>query len=200
MSAFLNRTIAAALAGCLAMSASGAVAQMYNYVIGYDKGPVTVTGTPANSSHAAGSAVGPAGSGTNQAGLFTVPIARTAGHSGIITSFLLKDTNGVAESYVLRAWSKFPANTTCQDGAAFVGSNTDDQYLIGGGPVTVTTAAPGSAVGDSAVYVALTNLVWDYLNADSTPTKNVYVCLVTTATYTPSASKPMYVTLSGPQN
>ena len=188
------------IAGASALAGSCAVAQTYHYESGFDYGPIVATGTPANSSHAAGTAVGPAGSGTNQAGLFTIPVARIPGSSGIITNVLVKDTNGSAQSYVLRVWEKFPANTTCQDAAAFVGSSVDDQYLIGGGPVTISSAAPGSIVGDSAVYATLGNLVWDYYNVDTTPTKNLYACLVTTGTYTPAASKQIYVSLSGLAN
>jgi len=160
-------------------------------VSGYDSGPITASATPANASHTAGQSVG---------GLFSVGVARITGGSGIITSILFKDTNGVAESYVLRVWSKNPTNTTCADNTNFAGSATDDQYLIGGGPVSIATAVPASTQGDSAVYAALTGLTWDYKNADGTATQNVYVCLVTTATYTPAASKLVYVTVSGPQN
>ncbi len=159
------------------------------YVGGYDSGAATATATPANSSHAAGQSIG---------GLFSVAIARTNGGSGIVTQFLWKSTNGSTGSAVVRIWQKSPANTTCTDNSAFVGSDTDDAFLITT-PFTITPVAPAVTTGDAATYAAQPAL-WDYKNVDTSPGTNLYVCVVTVATDTADDNKLVRVTMSGPQN
>lgn len=182
-------------------------------VVGYDSGPAAVVGTPANSSHAGGTAVGPSGNlapftnaatlGTNQSGLFVVPVLRTLNAnslSGIVTQFALTSNGGSTGQYVVRIWSRLPANTTCVDNTAFAGNfATDDQYLITP-PFSVTPAAPGSTTGDASTYASLTVQTFDVLNTDSPATRNLYVCLVTVSTDTADENKGIRVMLSGPQN
>jgi len=158
---------------------------------GADGSPYTATAVPANASHAAGTSVG---------GLFTIPVARVAGGSGIITNVLWKSTGGSAGTLVLRIWSKNPSNTTCTDNTPFSGSDTDDAYLIGGGPFSVTPAAPAVTTGDPATYGALGNLVWNYQNKDGTPTADLYVCAITVSTDTADENKSVRISLSGTQN
>jgi hypothetical protein len=166
--------------------------------VGYDSGAIVVTATPNSSSHAAGSSVG---------GLFVVPLARTAGGSGILTSVFWKSTGGATTQLLVRIWQWNPTSTTCTDQTAFVGSDTDDAYLITP-PFSFTPAAPASTTGDSATYASSTGLTWDYKNSDSTvagfnntaKSQNLYVCVLTTATDTADESKTVRLTLSGPQN
>lgn len=173
-----------------AASTAFVMAALSGSVAGYDSGPIIATATPTNSSHAAGTSIG---------GLFSLPLARVAGGSGIITNFAYKSTGGSIGQLVARIWQKNPAATTCADNSPFVGSDADDANLITP-PVSITPAAPASTTGDSATYAALSGLTWDYKNADTTPGQNLYVCLVTVATDTADQNKLVRVTLSGPQN
>jgi hypothetical protein len=158
---------------------------------GYDSGPQHTTTSPAAASHAAGVSVG---------GLITIPLGRSNGGSGIITSLLAWTSWGSTQTYVVRVWNKNPTNTTCADNAAFASSTTDDAYLIGAGPVSISFAAPQITTGDAKTYAPLTNLSWDYKNADGTSTQNLYACLQTVAADVPGASATLSLSLSGPQN
>lgn len=174
------------LAALLALFAFPAQADIY----GLDSGAVTVTATPNSSSHAAGSSVG---------GLFKVAVASREGGSGIITNANWKSTGGATTTLVVRIWQANPVNTTCTDQTAFVGSAVDDQNLIAP-PFSITPAAPVTTTGDSSTYAASSNLVLDYKNSDTTPSRYLYVCVLTSATDTADESAPVYLTLSGPQN
>jgi len=158
---------------------------------GFDSGIVRTSATPSSAAHSTGQAVG---------GLLTIPIARTAGGSGLITSILGWTSWGSTNAYVLRLWQKTPANTTCADGSAFVSSTTDDANLIGGGPTTISFNAPANLTGDAKTYASLTGITWDYKNSDTTGSQNVYGCLVTNAADTPGAGATLSLSLSGPQN
>lgn len=179
-------------------------------VEGYESGASAVVGTPANSSHAAGQAVGPTGNltpfnnaatvGTNQSGLFVIPVARIPGGSLIMTQFAMTSSGGSTGQYVVRIWSRLPLNTTCQDNAAFVGNfTTDDAYLITP-PFAVTPAAPAVTTGDANTYASVTVQTYDVENTDSPATRNVYICLQTVSTDTADDNKPIRVMVSGPQN
>jgi hypothetical protein len=97
-------------------------------------------------------------------------------------------------------WQKTPANTTCTDNSAFVSSAADDANLIGGGPTTISFAAPANVTGDAKTYATLTGITWDYRNSDTTSSQNVYACLVTNAADTPGAGATLSLSASGPQN
>lgn len=157
---------------------------------GYDSGAVTAAGTVNSSSHSAGQSVG---------GLISVPIARIAGGSGIITNFSWTSPGGATVQYVVRVWQKNPASTTCTDNSAFAGNANDDKNLIVP-PFAITPAAPASTTGDAKTYAAVTGVTWDYKNVDTSPGQNLYVCVVTTATDTADESTSPVVMLSGPQN
>lgn len=191
-----------------------AAAHAQQAVVGFESGPAAVVGTPANSSHAAGTAVGPSGHltpytnqatvGTNQSGLFVIPVMRSANNnqfSAIITQIAMTSSGGSTGQYVVRVWSRLPANTTCVDNTAFSGNfATDDQYLITP-PFSMTPAAPASTTGDASTYASLTVQTFDALNADTpSPTRNLYVCLVTVSTDTADENKGIRVMVSGPQN
>jgi hypothetical protein len=184
-------------------------------VVGFESGPSSVVGTPANSSHAAGTVVGPSASinsgrltpftntaqvGTNQSGLFVIPVMRLANLSAIITQVAITSSGGSTGAYVVRIWRKLPSNTTCVDGSAFAGNfATDDADLITL-PFSVTPAAPASTTGDAGTYAPLTVQTFDAQNTDSPGTRNLYVCLQTIATDTADDNNPIRVMVSGPQN
>jgi len=160
-------------------------------VVGADSGPITATATPANSSHAAGTSVG---------GLFTIPLARVNGGSGALTQFAFTSTGASVGQYVVRIWDKQPTSTTCTDNTAFAGNYaTDDANLIT--PFfTIAPIAVTVTTGDTATYASLTNLNWDYKNADGTASQNLYVCITTVLTDTADDNHAVRVMLSGPQN
>lgn len=206
----MHRSALIALA-CALFGAWPAYAQ--TAVVGFESGPAAVVGTPANASHSAGQVVGPSGDltpftnqatvGTNQSGLFVIPVLRSQNNnqpSAIITQFAMTSSGGSTGAYVVRIWSRLPSNTTCVDNSAFAGNfATDDQYLITP-PFSITPAAPGSTTGDSNTYGSLTVQTFDLLNADNPLTRNLYVCLVTVSTDTADENKPLRVMVSGPQN
>ena len=182
----LLRTILAAAAVLIGLAG---IAQAQ---VSYDSGAVSATATPNGSSHAAGSSVG---------GLFTVPLARTAGGSGILTSVFWKSTGGATTQLLVRIWQRKPSVSSfaCGDQAAYQGADSDDANLISA-PFTMTPAAPASTTGDSATYASVTGLTLDYKNTDFAPSQNLYVCVVTTSTDTADESNLVRLTLSGPQN
>jgi hypothetical protein len=163
-------------------------------VSSFDSGPIkaTCTGTPCvtNSSHAAGTSVG---------GLFTLPLARVAGGSGILTGEQFISLGGSTGGYVLRGWTKQPAST-CTDNTAYANNAADDANLIIGTPITITPSAPGVTTGDARTYAPLTGLTWDYKNNDGTPSQNLYFCVVTIATDTADDNTTPELIAAGPQN
>jgi hypothetical protein len=156
-----------------------------------DSGVVVANATPANSSHAGGVSVG---------GLFTLPMARLPGGSGIITNFGWVSTGASVGAYVARVWQAKPSNTTCIDNVAFIGSTVDDANLITMAPFTITPVAPTSTQGDANTYATVPSLTWDYRNRDSPPTQNLYVCIITVLTDTADDGHLVRVMMSGPQN
>lgn len=188
--------IAAAIALLQAQAAPAAEA-----IMAPDSGPIAVETTLGSGTLSSGNALG----------LFAIPIGVAPNGSGIITSFLWKSVNGDTTLKLARLYSAKPVNTTCNNGAAFVGSDVDDAYLIGPGPFSFTPALPAVTTGDSATYFNLTGLTWDYHNMDSNPTggqtsnniaasKNVYLCVIAGASDTLDVSHAVRATLSGPQN
>lgn len=199
------------IAAWLCFASSMALAQ--TPVVGFESGPVAVTGTPANSSHSAGQVVGPA-QGTligpggravtqltgNQSGIFVVPIGREignlSGQSNIVTQFAMTSSGGSAGQYVVRIWTQPPVNTTCVDNSAFAGNFAiDDNYLITP-PFALTPAAPASTTGDASTYASLTVQTFDFVSAQGL----AYVCLQTVSTDTADENKPIRIMMSGPQN
>jgi hypothetical protein len=175
---------------CFLINAACAQTPGGGAITGYDSGVVSATATPANSSHAAGTSIG---------GLFTIQVARINGGSGIISNMLWKSTGGSTGTLVIRIWQKNPTGTTCIDNSAFVGSDTDDAFLLTA-PFAITPAVPAIATGDAATYATLNGLFFDYKNSDTTLSMNVYVCAITIATDTLDQNKTIRLSLSGPQN
>ena len=189
-----TRRILLASASALLLGVGAAGAQ--EPVFGFDSGAVPGFGTVNSSSHASGVSVG---------GLITVPVARLAGNSGIITNFQWVSPGGATNAYTVRVWQKLPSHTTCLDNTNYVGDAgangrlPDDASLVTT-PFTITPAAPGSTQGDAKTYASVTVVSWDYKNADSSPSQNIYVCVVANATDTADENTSPYVLLSGPQN
>lgn len=182
----------AALLGC-----SPALAQSGNY----DSGPIWVSATPANASHAAGTSLG---------GLFTVPLARQSGGSGINTNFGYNSSGASTGPAIVRIWSRKPTATTCTDNVAFARSSIDDAWLIVP-PFSITPAANAVTTGDATTWASLTIVTWDYKNQDSqipaapnfnnvAPSVNMYVCVQTVGVDTADQNLPVSVMLSGPQD
>lgn len=202
------------LLACALLWAAPVAAQ--TAVVGFESGPAAVIGTPANSSHAAGTAVGPAVGtnvtsasgqitngaqiGTNQSGLFVVPWARVPGAAGIVTQFALTSSGGSVGQYVVRIWRKWPVNTTCIDGTAFAGNFTTDDADLITPPFSVTPAAPAVTTGDANTYASVTVQTYTMQNTDQPVTRNLYVCVQTVSTDTADANKAMRVMLSGAQD
>lgn len=158
---------------------------------GYDSGSApNQTATPNSSSHAAGSSVG---------GLFSIPIARTNGGSGIITTLYWVSTGGATTQLQVRLWDKNPSGTTCTDQVAFVENATDDVHLLAP-PFTMTPAAPTGTTGDTNTYAVVQGLTFTFKNQDTTPGKNVYACVQTLATDTADESHAVYINLTGVQD
>jgi hypothetical protein len=170
---------------CSSSGGSGAIA-----TTGFDSGPVTKANAVSGSSHAAGVSVG---------GLFTIPVARIAGGSGIITNFSWTSPGGATVTYAVRIWDKNPASTTCTDNTNFAGNATDDMNLIVP-PFSITPAPPGSTQGDAKTYASVAGITWDYKNADSPASQNLYGCVVATATDTADENTSPVMMLAGPQN
>ena len=152
----------------------------------------------------------------NALGLFTIPVARVNGGAGIITKIIWKSVNGDGTAKVAKMWDAKPVNTTCTNGSAFVGSDTDDAWLIAGATqLTWTPAAPSVTTGDTAFYYEFTGLTISYHNHDGAPiptgagvgtnngiasSQNVYLCVIAGASDTLDVSHAVRVTVSGPQD
>ncbi len=178
-------------------------------VVGFESGPAALTVTPGGTHSANGQVLGPNNTttggtpaslvGTNQSGLFVIPIARDNGKPGIITQFSFTSSGGSTVQMVGRIWSRLPSNTTCKDGTPFAGNfTTDDAYLITP-PFSFTPAAPASTVGDSSTYASITGLTYTFQNVDlNGPTRNLYVCVEITASDSSDNNNAARVMLSGP--
>ena len=156
-------------------------------------GAVSVaTPTVANSSHASGTSVG---------GLLTVPLARIAGGGGLLTQVGWTSVGGHSSAMLVRIWQRLPANTTCKDNTAYVGSTADDQYLVVP-PLALTPAAPAPTTGDAKTYATVNPFTSSgagatFKNSDLAATNNLYVCVVTNATDTADQATQPWITLSG---
>lgn len=194
----MRRIIVAAALLFLSVAAHGQA------ITGADSGPISIK-VPVAGTHATGSSVG---------GLISIPFGRTNvqyGNSGILTTLMWKSLGGDATAKVGRLWAAKPVNTTCTDGVAFAGSDTDDAYLIGPGPFAFTPAAPATTTGDAATYASVTGLTWDFRNMDSFPnggspsngigqSQYIYLCVITGASDTLDVGNSVRINASGPTN
>ncbi len=169
---------------------------------GYDSGTAPVqTATPANASHVAGKVVG---------GLFSIPMLRTVGGGGLLEYVPVMSVGGDTPTLQVRVWDRLPTNSAfaCTDNANYAdGSGStggtvgaDQSHMLPGFPQSVTLAAPANTTGDAKTEgtITLTPPI-SVKNQDATPTTNLYVCLVATATYTPGGAA-YYINAIGPQD
>ena len=168
---------------------------------GYDSGTSPVqSATPANASHTAGQSVG---------GLYSIPIARTNGGSGLLEQITLTSVGGDTPTLQVRLWDRAPTNSSfaCTDNAAYAAGSGSTGGTVGADqshlltpPFTITLAAPGTTTGDAYTYASYSFVPpLSFKNQDSTPSKNVYACLQATTTYTPGIGA-YYVDAIGPQD
>jgi len=168
---------------------------------GYDSGTSPVqSATPANASHTAGQSVG---------GLFSIPLARTNGGSGLLTQINITSVAGDTPTLQVRLWDRAPTNSNfaCADNSAYAAGSGSTGGTVGADqahlltpPFSVTLAAPTSVTGDAYTYGSYSfSPPLSFKNQDGTTTKNVYACLQATTTYTPGVGA-YYVDAIGPQD
>lgn len=194
----LGAPASAAESNTMCYNASGSATKWVPCKYGADSGSQVAEATPTNSTHAAGTVLGHSADSGNQDGLLAIAAARDVGGGGIITNLLYKSNGGSTGAIVIRLWQKRPTATTCKDNTAFAGSDADDAFLVTA-PITLSPSAPGSTTGDAATY-ATTSGPWDFRNADTTPTTNVYACVVTAVSDASDANAKIRLSLSSMQN
>jgi len=130
---------------------------------------------------------------------FCVAVSKVNGGSGGLSAIAFKSSKGSTGQVVMRIWDKSPANSTCTDNTAFVGSATDDAYLITP-PFALTPQGPAVTTGDANTYASLLPGRLSFVNSDSSAGKNLYGCVVTVGVDTQDESGSVYLTLSGDLN
>jgi hypothetical protein len=154
-------------------------------------GAVAVAAAVNSSSHAQGTSLG---------GLITVPIATRGGGGGALTGISWTSPGGATVAILIRIWQRLPANTTCTDNTAYVGSSVDDKWLVTP-PLAVTPAVVAPNTGDAKTYgnvsFSANGAGLSFKNSDIVATNNLYVCVVTNATDTADQSSSPWITLSG---
>ena len=134
-------------------------------------------------------------------GLQKVPMGRTTVRPSLILNGIgVFSKSGITASMAVYAFTAATnsgaLNSTCNDHAAFVLSNSDAQYLIPGFPITLTPAATAG----TTQTMAGTNVNVTVQNADTTATTNIYFCWVTTGTPTPGSTSDLIFTYTGLQD
>jgi len=158
---------------------------------GYDTGSAPfVSVTAGSSAKSTGMAIGCA-TGTcagNLGALFTLPVARTNGGSGLLLQVQWTSVGGSTVGVMVELWDKNPANTTCKDQTNFVSSATDDAHLLTP-PFTMTPAAPASTQGDSKTFASYSFVPpLSFKNQDGTASQNIYACVISTGSDTADES------------
>lgn len=182
-----------ALAFAIALALPAPRAHAAGNVGGYDSGSSAAQSVATGSSHSA--------SGYSVGGLFSMPLAMQPNGSGELENIIWISAGGSTVALTVRLWDKKPANTTCADGSAFVGSTTDDARLLTP-PFTMTPAAPSVTTGDAKTYAttAFTPPL-SFKNQDANPPNNVvWGCAVISAADTADNSSTVVMSPSGPQN
>lgn len=151
---------------------------------------VQVSASPSvqTTAYAAGEALG---------GLVTLSMARTNGGSGTLTNLGIQSNSGQTPTLWVYAWSKQPAST-CTDQQPFVMQASDRPYLLPNFPQPVTLSNPGS--WETGTYGLLSDLNSQFVNHDTSPGKNVYVCLVTATALTPGSTTDLTVNANAIQD
>ena len=137
---------------------------------------IAFTPTVQNAAYSAGNALG---------NLQTVAVfAAGAGNTGIFNSFQIVSKGGSTVAMTVYIFDALPAAATCIDKSAFSLAAADIPKLAMA-PFVITPAVVGSGTTASAAQV---NQVSSVQNADTSPTPNLYVCLVANATVTPAST------------
>lgn len=136
--------------------------------------------------------------GNSEGGLLTVPAARFVGSTGFVDAMRLKSAGASTNTVWIYGWSKAPAST-CTDKSAFVSSAADNNFALPGFPITGTLGgSPGA--WDTATYAQFASLTANFDNQDTTPTKNIYLCIVTAGSVTPATTADLSLIIGGVQD
>lgn len=146
---------------------------------------VGVIPTVTASAYAAGQSLG---------GLQTVSVGSTNSLTGVLNLFGVESKGGSTVQLDVYIWDTNPSNTTCTNLANFVVSQTDNQHLITGKPISVTPALAAGAQ-DTHTYASATALSANFANG-STNT-NLYVCVLAHAAVTPASTTDLRFQLTG---
>lgn len=133
--------------------------------------------------------------GYSEGGLLTVPVARTAGGTGLVDLISLRNANGATNQVYVYLYDKNPSTSTCTDHTTFSETAADAVYRIVP-PISLTLGgAPGA--WDTKTTASLQNAVMNFKNQDGTPTINIYACIVTAASVTPGTTGDLDMTIGG---
>jgi hypothetical protein len=144
--------------------------------------------TPATqtaSEHAAGDAIG---------GWQTVSFFRDVAHTtGLLSNVMLISTGGTTQPVSFFIYTKnVTATSTCTDNAAFVENDADAPFRA----VAPFTITPSAVVGSTNTGGSFP-LAASIANQDSSPTMNLYVCMVAGAPLIPASTTDLSFKLSG---
>ena len=155
---------------------------------GYDADtPITPT-VQSGQTYSASNAVGP---------IQTLSLFRYTGQPSAILNYVaLYSKGGATNSFTIYAFDALPAGSTCPDKSALALGNADLGKLIPGFPIVLT---PATAQGITQ-SVASQALVTSVKNQDTTPTTNVYFCIVANASYTPGSASDLILKVSVSQD
>jgi len=107
--------------------------------------------------------------------------------SGIIDYLSVGWQSGLTTAVTVYVFDKYPANTTCNDKAAFslgTAPNSDVAKIVPGFPVTLTPAVLTGATPSAATQAVVASVN----NQDLPPTLQLYVCFVAAAVTPASTS------------
>ena len=148
---------------------------------------ITNTPTVTASAYSANMSIG----GLRSLGVFRT----TTQPTGVVNSFQIVSKGGITASEVVYAFSQNPSST-CTDHTAFALSAADAPFLVPGFPVTIT---PASLAGTSQT-MGTASVNAHASNADGTATANLYFCVVTTGTPTPTSTTDLVLNIAMTQD
>ena len=123
--------------------------------------PMTVTATSYTSSKSLG-------------GLYTVPVFRFHQDGARLQWASVRSSSGITPAVTIYVFNANPTGSTCTDTSSFVLVAADVPKLVY--TASLTLAAPQGST--PTVGTTAQNLALSMSNADATPTKNAYVCIV----------------------
>lgn len=158
--------------------------QSGNWNVGGYEFNTSVIPTVQNAAYAAGQSLG---------GLQTISIGSTNGLTGILDQIQIASNGGSTVAVVIYVWDKNPAATTCTDKSNFVGSQTDNEHLVGN-PVLLTPALSVSAQ-DTSTRAQASNLTDNFVNSSSNT--DLYICILANAAVTPATTSDYRLNIQG---